>query len=150
MTEALAVGRRVATRNRGSEEGFTLVELLVVLGIIALLAGLVAPQVLGYLGKARIDSARIQLRNLESALELYHLDVGNYPTSEQGLAALLAPPQGVVNWSGPYLRGKDGFSDPWGNPYLYKSPGAGAAFDLTSLGRDGRPGGEGQDGDISN
>ena len=132
----------------GSEDGFTLVELLVVLGIIALLAALVAPQVISYLSGARSGAAAAQLKNLESAIELYYLDTGSYPPPEAGLEALVAPPAGLASWKGPYLKKRDGLVDPWGKPFAYANPGAHGSFDIFSLGRDGREGGEGEDKDI--
>ncbi len=132
----------------GGEDGFTLVELLVVLGIIALLATLVGPRVLAYFSKAKSETAQVQIRNLTSAVELYFLDVGAYPDGQTGLKALLDDPPGVSNWHGPYLTLKSGIVDPWGNAYLYKVPGDHGAFDIVSLGRDGRVGGDGEDRDI--
>jgi general secretion pathway protein G len=131
-------------------EGFTLVELLVVLGIIALLAALVAPQVIGYMGGARADSAKAQLRNIESAIELYYLDTGEYPPQEPGLDALVAAPADVKNWRGPYIKKREGLVDPWGKRYQYRQPGEHGDFDLSSMGRDGREGGEEEDADIVN
>jgi general secretion pathway protein G len=137
-------------QDKSSTEGFTLVELLVVLGIIALLATMVAPQVIGYFGKARTDTAAAQIRNIESAIELYYLDVGSYPSSEAGIEALMESPAGVSGWAGPYLRKKEGLMDPWGRQYEYRFPGESGDFDLLSLGRDGREGGEGEDRDVNN
>jgi general secretion pathway protein G len=132
-----------------AEDGFTLLELLVVLGIIALLAALVAPQVIRYLSDARSETAAAQLKNIESALELYYLDNGVYPTAEAGLASLVTAPAGAATWRGPYLKKQDGLVDPWGKPFLYKSPGDRGAFDLYSFGRDGKEGGEGEDKDLT-
>jgi general secretion pathway protein G len=130
--------------------GFTLMELLVVLGIIALLAALVAPQVIRYLSDARSGAAKVQVKNIESALELHYLDVGQYPSVENGLQSLVSPPPNLPNWKGPYLKTVEGLKDPWGKPYLYQAPGEHGVFDLSSLGRDGKPGGEGEDRDIVN
>lgn len=135
-------------RSRSREEGFTLIELLVVLGIIALLAALVAPQVIRYLGTARSDTAKAQLKNLESAIELYYLDTGTYPSAESGLQALVAPPTGLASWKGPYLKKKEALFDPWGKPYQYRAPGEHGNVDLFTLGRDGREGGDGEDKDV--
>jgi general secretion pathway protein G len=135
-------------RDRSREAGFTLIELLVVLGIIALLAALVAPQVIRYLGSARSDTAKAQLKNLESAVELYYLDTGTYPPAEAGLEALVAQPAGLGSWKGPYLKKKEALIDPWGKPYQYRVPGEHGNVDVFTLGRDGREGGEGEDRDI--
>jgi general secretion pathway protein G len=125
-------------------------ELLVVLGIIALLVALVAPQVIRYLGDARSGTARAQIKNIESALELYYLDSGSYPSAQDGLAALVKQPPGSQTWKGPYLKQESGLNDPWGKPYVYANPGKASAFEIVSLGRDGKPGGEGEDADIQN
>lgn len=135
-------------RKEGSA-GYTLMELLVVLGIIALLVALVAPQVIRYLGDARSGTARAQIKNIESALELYYLDTGTYPNAQMGLMALMKQPPDALNWKGPYLKQESGLMDPWGKPYVYASPGTAAAFDVMSLGRDGQAGGAGEDADIS-
>jgi len=138
------------TRSTGDgEAGFTLLELLVVLAVLALLAGLVAPRVMSYLGGARQDTARLQIDRLATVLDFYRLDVGSYPTTEQGLHALIEAPPGVEGWRGPYLDEKEVPRDPWGNPFVYRAPGAESAFELLSLGADGRPGGEGEDADLS-
>ncbi len=136
------------TSDKNSEEGFTLLELLVVLGIIALLAALVAPQVIRYLSGARSDAANAQLKNIESAIELYYLDNGAYPSGENGLSALVQAPAGVATWKGPYLKKEQGTVDPWGKPFGYRAPGEHGAYDVYSLGRDGKEGGEGEDRDL--
>ena len=133
-----------ARRNRG----FTLVELLVVLVILGLLAGLVGPRVLTYLGGAKSDTAQLQIEEFGAGLDLYHLEVGRYPSSEEGLAALTTAPAGIDNWGGPYLKKKNIPTDPWGNVYHYRSPGENGDYDLYSLGRDDVDGGEGEDADI--
>lgn len=130
------------------EAGFSLVELLVVLAIIALTTAIVAPRVLGYLGSARIDSAKVQVKNLESALELYFLDSGHYPKQEEGLAALSTRPADSVVWNGPYLKNAGDLKDPWGHLYQYQAPEGEVSFAVFSLGRDGKKGGEGEDSDI--
>ena len=129
--------------------GFTLLELLVVMVIIGLLAGFVAPRFFAQIGKSEVKAARAQLDALEKALDQYRLDVGRYPSSEQGLAALVERPAGLTRWSGPYLK-KTVPQDPWGHPYVYKSPGDHGEFDLLSYGKDGQPGGTGEAEDITN
>jgi general secretion pathway protein G len=138
--------------DRSPRKGFTLLELIVVIIVLGLLAGLVAPQIFGRLAEAKGTTAKTQIELLGTALDNYRLDNGGYPTTEQGLQALREKPsRGPVplNWRGPYLR-KDVPADPWGRPYLYKSPGDRntSAYDLSSLGRDGKPGGTGEDGDV--
>jgi general secretion pathway protein G len=129
--------------------GFTLLELLVVLVILGLLAGIVAPRFFGQVGKSEIKVATAQIRSLEDALDQYRLDVGRYPTAEQGLAALNAQPAGEARWKGPYLK-KAVPQDPWGNAYQYRNPGEHGEFDLFSFGKDGQPGGTGDAADIVN
>jgi general secretion pathway protein G len=129
--------------------GFTLLELLVVVVIIGLLAGLVAPRYFGQVGKSEVNVAKAQLDALEKALDQYRLDVGRYPDQEAGLKALVTKPTNEPKWSGPYLR-KDIPLDPWGRAYLYKFPGEKGEFDLLSLGKDGQPGGTGENADITN
>jgi general secretion pathway protein G len=128
---------------------FTLLELLVVVAIIGLLAGYVGPKYFGQLGKAETKAARAQIDGLEKALDQYRLDVGRYPSTEQGLNALMVQPGGVSKWLGPYLK-KVIPPDPWGRPYIYKSPGEHGEIDLFSYGRDGSQGGSGEDADITN
>jgi general secretion pathway protein G len=132
----------------GRGTGFTLIELLVVLMILGLLAGLVGPRVLKYMGGAKSDTARLQIEEFGAGLDLYHLEVGRYPTTEEGLEALSRAPAGVDNWNGPYLKKKTIPMDPWGRPYRYRSPGENGDYDLYSLGRDNADGGEGEDEDI--
>ena len=129
--------------------GFTLLELLVVVAIIGLLAGYVGPKYFGQLGKAEVKAARAQLDAMEKALDQYRLDVGRYPTTELGLNALVVQPAGVAKWAGPYLK-KGLPVDPWNKPYLYKAPGEHGEVDVFSYGRDGTPGGSGEDADITN
>lgn len=129
--------------------GFTLLELLVVLVILGLLAGVVAPRFFGQVGKSEVKVARAQIRALEDALGQYRLDVGRYPSTEQGLTALNVQPSGEIRWLGPYLA-KALPPDPWGNPYQYAMPGRHGEYDLYSLGKDGQPGGSGEAADIGN
>ena len=129
------------------ERGFTLIELLVVVVIIGLLAGLVAPRYFGQVGKSEVNVARAQIDALGKALDQYRLDVGAYPTTDQGLQALVSQPDGVDRWQGPYLQKQVPY-DPWGRPYLYKAPGEHGDYDLVSFGADGKPGGTGENVDI--
>ena len=135
--------------NIRSAKGFTLLELLVVLVIIGLLVGYVGPRYFSQIGKSETKAARAQIDALEKALDQYRLDVGHYPTSEQGLAALNAAPANEKNWAGPYLK-KAVPLDPWGNPYNYRNPGEHGDLDLFSFGKDGQPGGEGDNKDVVN
>jgi len=129
--------------------GFTLLELLVVVAIIGLLVGFVAPRYFGQIGKSEVNTAKAQIDALEKALDQYRLDTGRYPTGEMGLAALVQRPQNEPKWSGPYLR-KDVPLDPWGKPYAYRIPGEKGDYDIISLGKDGAPGGTGENADLSN
>ncbi len=128
--------------------GFTLIELLVVLVILGLLAGLVGPQVINYLGGANTKTAKLQIQDFSTALDVFRLDVGRYPTTAEGLQALIVQPVGVNRWNGPYLRKNVIPKDPWGNDYQYRSPGQHGAFDLYSLGADNAEGGEGENQDV--
>jgi len=128
-------------------QGFTLLELLVVIVIIGLLAGYVAPRYFSQVGKSEVQVARAQIDSLEKALDQYRLDMRRYPNAEEGLDALVAKPVAASTWNGPYLK-KAVPSDPWGRPFVYRVPGEKAEFDLVSLGRDGKPGGAGEDADI--
>lgn len=133
------------TRKRAS--GFTLLELLVVMVIIGMLAGFVAPKFFAQIGKSQVKTARAQIDALEKSLDQYRLDVGHYPTNEQGLLALMERPAGEAKWSGPYLK-KAVPQDPWSNNYVYKFPGEHGEYDLISYGKDGQPGGTGEAEDI--
>ena len=131
--------------------GFTLVEMLVVLTIISLVLGLVGPRVLGYLGESRVKTTRLQIESLGSALDLFFLDTGRYPTGSEGLDALTQRPSNVAIWNGPYLKGGRVPTDPWGHPYQYRSPiERTPPYEIISLGSDGREGGSGTASDISN
>lgn len=127
--------------------GFTLLELLVVMVIIGLLAGFVGPRLFAQIGKSEVKTARAQIDALQKALDQYRIDTGHYPSTEQALGALVARPADEPKWSGPYLA-KAVPPDPWGTPYQYRSPGEHGDYDLWSLGRDRRPGGEGEDAEI--
>ncbi len=134
---------------RPREAGFTLIELMIVLFILGLLAALVAPRLMGRVGKAKQKTAQTQIQMLATALDLYHLDVGRYPTEEEGLKALYTKPESLSGWSGPYLD-KAAPKDPWGRDYIYKCPGEHGPYDLSSLGPTGQPGGEGDNAAINN
>ena len=131
------------------QRGFTLIELMVVLSILAMLAALVVPRLFKNVDKGKVNAAKAQISALESALDSYRLDVGSYPTTQMGLEALQTKPAGVEKWDGPYLK-KEVPVDPWGHAYVYKSPGDHGDYDLMSYGADGQPGGEGVNADIVN
>ncbi|MCB1379285.1 MAG: type II secretion system major pseudopilin GspG [Alphaproteobacteria bacterium] len=132
------------------EAGFTLVELLVVLVILVLLASIIGPRVIGYLGSSRTKTAQVQIESLVTSIELFHIDVGRYPTTAEGLNALVKQPGSVPGWNGPYISKGTIPLDPWGRPYAYQIPGKKGAFDLVSYGRDGKEGGSDEDADVSN
>jgi general secretion pathway protein G len=135
--------------NRQTEQGYTLVELLVVLAILGLLVAIATPRLIQYLGGAKTDSAKIQVDRLGGVLDLYRLEVGAYPSQQQGLSALMERPADAEIWNGPYLKNKDALTDPWGHPYVYRFPGQHGDYDLYSLGADGAEGGDGEDGDVT-
>jgi general secretion pathway protein G len=132
-----------------ASRGFTLLELLVVVAIIGLLAGYVGPRYFSQVGKSEVSAARAQLDALEKALDQYRLDTGRYPSNELGLVALVTRPAGEPRWNGPYLK-KAIPQDPWGRDYLYRIPGQRGDYDLLSYGKDGQPGGHGDNADIAN
>ena len=133
---------------RSTTRGFTLLELLVVMVIIGMLAAFVAPRYFAQVGKSQLKSAKAQITALEQALDQYRLDLGQYPTTEEGLAALNAAPTANPAWLGPYLK-KAVPNDPWGRPFVYVQPGTHGDFDLVSLGKDGREGGVGDNSDVT-
>jgi general secretion pathway protein G len=135
-------------RRHRMDVGFTLIELLVVLVILGLLASLVGPRIMKHVGESKSKTAMLQIQDLSAALDLYHLEVGHYPATEQGLMALIEQPANVNQWNGPYLRKKVIRNDPWGFEYRYRSPGEEGPFDLYSLGADNADGGEGENRDV--
>ena len=148
--KAPRVQRNIRERDRiSTAAGFTLLELLVVLAILAMLAAFAVPQVMNYLDRARSDSAKIQVSNISTALDLYRLDVGRYPSTSEGLASLVTRPAAGDRWNGPYVKKAESLIDPWGEPYDYRSPGQHGQFDLFSLGADKAEGGEGEDRDLT-
>lgn len=138
---------RIQKLKRSETEGFTLLELLVVMVIIGMLAGFVAPKYFSQVGKSEVRTAQAQIQSFKRALDQYRLDTGRYPSTEQGLAVLVTKPANEPKWTGPYLE-RSVPADPWGAPYAYKSPGEHGDFDLLSLGKDSQPGGSGEAADI--
>ena len=136
-------------KNNIKQRGFTLIELLVVLAIIGLLAGLVGPQVMKHLGGAKTKAAKVQIENIAGALDMYRMDAGRYPTTSEGLQALVEKPSSARAWNGPYLRKNKVPLDPWMYDYHYTSPGEHGRFDLYSYGADNATGGEGEDQDVN-
>ena len=143
---------RTARRSdRDRAAGFTLLEILVVLVILGLVAAVVAgPQIFKYLGTAKTEAAKVQIERIAGALDLYRLEVGRYPSEEEGLAALIEEPAGATTWNGPYLKKKESLVDPWAQPFFYVIPGEHGEYDLYTLGADNAEGGEGEDRDITN
>jgi general secretion pathway protein G len=131
------------------QHGFTLVEMLVVITIIGLIMGLIGPRVLNYLSESKVKTARIQLQSFASALDLFYLDAGRFPSTSEGLTALIRQTPGVSAWNGPYLKGGNVPKDPWNNGYVYRSPGERGPYDIMSYGSDGQEGGSGVAADIS-
>jgi general secretion pathway protein G len=134
---------------RQDEAGYTLIELLVVITIIGLIVALVGPRVLNYLGESKVKTARIQIQGFACALDLFYLDTGRYPASSEGLGALVQRTAGAANWNGPYLKGGTVPADPWGKPYVYRSPSEHGPYDIVSRGSDGQEGGTGTAADIT-
>lgn len=139
----------MAFEERTREHGFTLVELLIVLAILGLLAALAVPQLMNSLERAKAETAKVQVEKLGSILDLYRLEVGHYPSDQEGLRALVEAPAGSEQWNGPYLQNREALTDPWGNPYHYRFPGEHGEYDLYSLGADAKDGGEGNNADIA-
>ena len=143
------LGKLERRRNLKDQRGFTLVELLVVITIIALIMGIVGPRVLNYLSDSKAKAAKIQIESFASALDLYFLDTGRYPNGSEGLGALVRRPGSVAAWNGPYLKGGVVPPDPWGNQYVYRAPGQHGTYDILSYGADGTEGGTGAGQDIT-
>jgi general secretion pathway protein G len=153
MMRSICVRTFVSTRRicGAAADGFTLIELLVVLTIIGLIMGLIGPRVLGYLEDSRAKTAKLQIESLSSALDLFYLDAGRYPTTSEGLDALAQRPSDIAIWNGPYIKGGRVPADPWGHPYQYRSPvDHTPPYEIVSFGSDGREGGSGNAADISN
>jgi len=137
------------TIRRNAKAGLTLLEVMIVLAVIALIVGLGAPRLMESFGRAKSQAAEVSMANLKGAVQLYYIDTGRYPSESDGLSALIAAPKDVSGWRGPYLDGDADLIDPWGHAFVYAIPGSAGPFGLTSLGRDGQPGGTGEDSDIS-
>lgn len=142
-------GRKSKLGLRGIwQEGYSLLELLVVLAILGLIIAIAAPRVIGYFEASKAKAAKIQISNIVTALDLFKLSNNTYPTEQQGLKALVEKPDGMTTWDGPYLTRADGINDPWGRPYIYKMPGLHGTSDISTLGADGKEGGTGEDQDL--
>lgn len=146
----LALQGKIRRARRRNQFGFTLVEILVVITIIGLIMALVGPRVLHYLSESKVKTAKIQIQSFVTALNLFYLDAGRFPSNGEGLVALVQPVGGFSAWNGPYLTGKNVPLDPWGKAYVYRSPGEHGLYDIISLGSDGQEGGTGTAADISN
>lgn len=133
-----------------SKSGVTILEVLVVLTIIALISAVVGPRLLGYLGRAKSETAQLQVTQLDQAVQLFYIDTGRFPASSEGLRALIIPPAGETDWDGPYIRDESALLDPWGRDYLYQDTSERGDYDISTLGRDGASGGSGEDSDIFN
>ncbi len=136
-------------KKKNNNNGFTLIELLVVLAILGMLIGLVGPRVMKHLGSAKSGTTQLQIADLGAALDIFYLENGRYPNSQEGLIALVNKPSGLDNWNGPYLKKNRIPKDPWSNDYHYQSPGENGEYDLYSYGADNQPGGEGKNKDIN-
>lgn len=141
----MRINDKKTTRN-----GFTLLELLVVLAILGLLYAIVGPQVIKYLGSSKSETAAVQVKNIDAAMKLLRLDAGRYPTTQEGLQALVTQPAGMTSWRGPYLPNASALADPWANPYRYANPGKHGEIDVYSLGNDNAEGGTGEAKDLGN
>jgi general secretion pathway protein G len=142
-------GEKHGLGHEDGEAGFTLVEMLVVITIIGLIMGLVGPRVLNYLSESKVKAAKIQLQSFSSALDLFYLDAGRFPSTSEGLGALVQRAPGVAAWNGPYLKGGTLPNDPWSHAYVYRSPGQHGPYDIISYGADGQEGGSGVAADIT-
>ena len=149
IRRSFASGEHPKRRQDLGEQGFTLVEMLVVITIIGLIMGLIGPRVLNYLGESKVKAAKIQLQSFSSALDLFYLDAGRFPSTSEGLTALVQRTPGVAAWNGPYLKGGNVPNDPWNHPYVYRAPGERGPYDIMSYGSDGQEGGSGLALDIS-
>jgi general secretion pathway protein G len=149
IRRSFALGERPKRQQDLGEQGFTLVEMLVVITIIGLIMGLIGPRVLNYLNESKVKTAKIQLQSFSSALDLFYLDAGRYPSTSEGLAALVQRTPGIAAWNGPYLKGGSLPNDPWSHPYVYRAPGERGPYDIMSYGSDGQEGGSGLAADIS-
>lgn len=139
----------MSSRSKASgQAGYSLLELLVVLAILAMIFLIAGPRVIALFEGSKSKAAKIQIANISTALEIYRLSQGSYPTPEQGLAALVNAPPGIANWEGPYLTRQTGVVDPWGRAYLYRTPGQKGAFDVWTLGADGKEGGSAENADV--
>ena len=149
MVNKLLLGRgRIIRAAMQDQRGFTLVEILVVITIIALVMSVAGPRVISFLSESKVKAAKIQIESLASAMDLFFIDNGRYPSSSEGLSALLQRPGNTAGWSGPYLKGTVVPSDPWGRPYLYRAPAQSGSYEIVSLGADGQEGGTGAATDI--
>lgn len=132
-----------------SRSGVTILEVLIVLSIIAMIAAVAGPRLIGYLGRAKSETAQLQVQQIGNALQLFYIDTGRYPTNSESLTVLITAPPGDTSWAGPYLDNEDGLTDPWGRAYIYAEPDDQGMPTVTSLGRDGNRGGSGEDSDVS-
>ncbi len=144
------VSRALTPHRSTSQRGYTLLEILIVLAIIALVVGIATPLIVQQFTAARGDSAKVQAAALANSVELFFLDVGRYPTAAEGLAALMSPPSGATNWKGPYVTRASSLNDPWGRPYLYTDTATGHPYEISSLGADAQAGGSGANADVNN